>query len=63
MKSNQQLKQLMATYGLNCIQVAAMIGVKPNTVRVWRTANGAGVPATKLELLQLKLKSMEVENV
>ena len=63
MKSQQILKQIMATYNVNCIQVASMIGVKPNTVRVWRTQNGASIPATKLELLQLKLKSMEVENV
>jgi uncharacterized protein YjcR len=58
MKSNREkLISLMTKHNLNAIQVAALLGVKPNTVRVWRSKNVKYVPDSKLELLRFKLNA------
>lgn len=60
MKPNRiKLKQLMAQHDLNCIAVSKLLGVKPDTVRVWRCNSGHDVPSNTLELLTLKLEAVK----
>lgn len=50
------LQTLMATYNLNCEKVAALIGRKANTVRIWRCKTQHRIiPQQTLELLQHKV--------
>lgn len=58
-KRTERLRQLMADHRMNAPAVAALLGRKPNTVRIWRCANGhKAIPAAMLELLELKLKAV-----
>lgn len=59
MTNREQLIQLMDQYQLHCPAVARILDVKSNTVRVWRTANAAQIPDTKLELLKEKLNHIK----
>lgn len=57
MKRNQKdLMDLMYHNRLNAPDVATLLGVQPNTVRVWRCETGMQMPDSKLELLKLKLE-------
>jgi cobalamin biosynthesis Mg chelatase CobN len=48
----------MRKHQLHAHQVAALLGVKPNTVACWVAANvPKEIPAIKLELLTLKLEN------
>jgi len=59
MKRNQQeLMDVMYKNKLNAPAVANLLGVMPNTVRVWRCATGMEMPSAKLELLKLKLEKL-----
>lgn len=46
----------MGKHNLSAKQVAEILDVKPQTVRLWRTLNGQAIPDRALELLELKLK-------
>lgn len=57
MKRNQQkLMDLMYHHKLKAGDVASMLHIQPNTVRVWRCNIGVAMPDSKIELLQLKLE-------
>ena len=57
MKRNQQeLMDLMYKHKLQASDVATLLNIQPNTVRVWRCNIGMSMPDSKLELLQLKLE-------
>lgn len=52
-----RLRQLMAKHKLKAADVAAILGRKVNTVRVWRVADTKReIPADILRLLELELK-------
>lgn len=56
--NTQKLIRLMTRYDLLAREVAAMLGVKDNTVRVWRTGSNDRVISDQLlELLEFKLKN------
>lgn len=58
MKANRQtLKELMTKHDVNCVEVANLLGVKPQTVRQWRCGSGKDVSGNNLELLKFKLES------
>lgn len=57
MNIKKDLILLMKKHKVNSIQVADILNVKPNTVRVWRSINGQKIPANKLELLKFKLEA------
>jgi len=57
MTNREKLISLMTEHNLKCPQVASMLGVKPNTIRVWRSKNVKYVPDSKLELLKFKLNA------
>lgn len=60
MTPREQLRALMRKHQLHAHQVAALLGVKPNTVACWVAANvPKEIPAIKLELLTLKLENMK----
>jgi len=59
----ERLRNLMARHGLKAADVANLLGRKPNTVRVWRVADGDRViPADTLALLELLLDKREARN-
>lgn len=53
----------MQNSNVNCIDVSKILDVKPNTVRVWRSINGASIPNKTLELLVYKLEKANVKNI
>lgn len=62
-KNRKQLISLMQNSNVNCIDVSKILDVKPNTVRVWRSINGASIPNKTLELLVYKLEKANVKNI
>ena len=56
MTNTEQLIEVMTKKGLKAKDVAEILGVKVNTVRIWRTLRGKVIPDNKLELLKYKLK-------
>jgi len=61
--TNKTLIQLMGEHRLSLNQVAEMLHVSPKTVQHWRMKPDApgfrNMPMSQLELLQIKLKSVE----
>lgn len=57
MNYKNELIKLMTRYRINCISVAKLISVKPNTVRVWRSKSKQDIPQQKFELLKFKLEA------
>lgn len=55
--NREKLISLMTEHNLNGVDVANLLGVKHNTVLVWRTLGGKEIPDSKLELLKFKLDS------
>lgn len=51
-----KLIKLMADYRLKCKDVADMLGIKMQTVKVYRCKIGVDIPDNNLELLRLKVK-------
>ena len=56
MTTRCELLMLMNKYDANCIEIARLLDVKPQTVRAWRSASGRPMPARAMELLRLKIK-------
>lgn len=59
MNYKNELIKLMTRYRINCISVAKLISVKPNTVRVWRSKSKQDIPQQKFELLKFKLEASD----
>lgn len=57
MTNREKLISLMTEHNLKCQQVADILGVKNNTVRLWRTIGAKEIPDGKLELLRFKLNT------
>lgn len=55
-RNQQQLMDLMYHHRLQASDVAELLNILPNTVRVWRCNGGMSMPDSKLELLQFKLE-------
>jgi DNA-binding transcriptional regulator YiaG len=53
--NREKLISLMTEHNLKCPQVALLLGVKNNTVRLWRTKGHKEIPDQKLELLRFKV--------
>lgn len=61
MKLNRnKLIQLMNDRKLKCRDVAEMLDVKEQTVRMWRCKIRDDIPSGKLELLQFKIKQLKL---
>lgn len=45
----------MNDHKLKCRDVAELLGVKMQTVKVWRCKIGSDIPGNKFELLQFKV--------
>ena len=54
--NRNKLIQLMQDNRLKCKDVADMLGVKMQTVKVYRCKIGVDIPDNSLELLRLKLR-------
>lgn len=55
-KNRTKLIQFMADHKLKCRDVAEKLGVKPQTVKVYRCKIGSDIPDNSLELLMFKVK-------
>lgn len=51
----------MREHGVNCIDVAKLLKLDPNTPRVWRCATGRSISDKNLELLKFKLELANVQ--
>ncbi len=62
MKHNRnKLISLMREHGVNCVDVAKLLNLDPNTPRVWRCATGRSISDKNLELLKFKLEQANVQ--
>lgn len=55
-KNRTKLIQLMADHKLKCRDVAGLLNVKMQTVKVYRCKIGSDIPDNSLELLMFKVK-------
>lgn len=53
----ERLRELMKANGLNCRDVADILGREVNTVRVWRSKDHREIPALALRLLESELRA------
>ncbi len=64
MKRNQQeLMDIMYHNKMQAADVAELLYCTPNNVRVWRCDSGNAMPDSKLELLKLKIKERNNEQI
>ena len=55
-KNRTKLIQLMADYKLKCHDVASLLNIKTQTVKVYRCKIGSDIPDNSLDLLAFKVK-------
>jgi hypothetical protein len=55
----ERLHQIMRDHKMKAVDVGALLGRDPNTVRIWRSIDPRAIPEDTLERLELKLAAQQ----